>query len=105
MRTETEVENREVLAVWMKEGAHHITESPSALTVAVRKSGYGRSQEKRDFPALSSADNFITKNVNNARQSCTAVFLDRLPQALVADLKKSKRSSSSLHTSNVCSMQ
>ena len=90
MRTETEVENREMLAVWMKEDATHIAESPAAFTGAVRKSEYSRSQEKRDFLALSSTDSFITKNVNNTRQSCTAVFLNKLPQVLVEDLKKSK---------------
>ena len=44
MRTETEVESCDVLAMWLKEGEHYITESPSVFTTAVRKSGYRRNQ-------------------------------------------------------------
>lgn len=90
MRTETEVDNREVLAIWLKEGIKHMTTTQSAFTTAVRKSGLGRNQEKRDFLAPSSTDTFITKNVNNTRQSCTAVFLDMLPQDLMTELKAGK---------------
>ena len=59
----------------------------SAFTTAVRKSGCGKTQEKRDFLSLSSSDGFIKKHVNNSRQSCTAVFLDQLPHDMVASLK------------------
>ena len=61
MRTDTEVDKREVLAVWMKEGAKYMKETAAAFMTAVRKSSCGRNQEKRDFLSLSSTDTFITK--------------------------------------------
>lgn len=91
MRTETEVDKREVFAVWMKLGSKHISASQYGFTNSVRRSGSGKNQEKRDFLGLSTTtDGFITKGVNNVRRSCTAVFLDKLPPHLAMALKQGK---------------
>lgn len=87
MRCETELEKREVMVVWLKEGMKYISVSPCTFTDAVRRSGMGRNQEKRDFLGLNSSDVSIVKNDNNVRRSCTAVFLDKLPLSLNTELR------------------
>ena len=74
----------------MKEGVKYIRATPCTFMDAVRKSGMGRNQEKRDFLELNSSDTCIIKNGNNVRRSCTAVFLDRLPLSLTTGLKDGK---------------
>ena len=49
MRTQTEVDGEEVLAVYAKKACEHLNVSPAAFTFAVRKSGIGRTQIKRHF--------------------------------------------------------
>ena len=80
------------MVVWMKEGMKYIGTSSSTFTDAVRKSGMGQNQEKRDFLQLHSRDTAIVKNRNNVRRNCTAVFLNKLPVSLKTGLKDGKYS-------------
>lgn len=90
MRSETSIDGRECLCIWMKEGAKHMNSATqAAFTSAVRMSGIGKTQVKRDFLSGQSTDTFIKKQENNVRQSCTAVFFDMLPHELSMQLKKS----------------
>ena len=86
MRTQTEVEGREVIAVYAKQASTHLKITPAAFTIAVRKSGIGKTQEKRYFLARECKDRFIKKDINTVRQSCCAVFLDALPECLATEL-------------------
>ena len=90
MRTETEVERREILAVWMRGALSHTgqTEHHEKLTRAVRQSKMGKALEKREFLVAGSSYNFISKKSCSIRRSCTAIFLDTLPSELAKSLKK-----------------
>ena len=93
MRTETEVEKREVLAVWMRGAMSHVgqTEHHGKLASAVKQSGMGKAAEKREFLIAGRADNFISiKFKNSIRRSCTAIFLDKLPPELAKELREGK---------------
>ena len=90
MRTETEVEKREILAVWMRGALSHTgqTEHHGNLARAVKQSKMGKALEKREFLVTGSNYNFISKNSSSVRRSCTAIFLDTLPTELAKKLKE-----------------
>jgi len=83
MRTETEVDNRHVLAIWMKGAVPYIEETN--IVSAVRKSKMGKLSVKREFLIPGRKDCFITKNFS-VRRSCIAIFLDSLPEKLAENL-------------------
>ncbi len=89
MRTETQVEGRDVFAIWSKGGASYLPVSATAFTRAVRLSGIGKTQEKRNFLSVSSGDSCVITSSNAVRQSCNAIFLDSLPVDLATSLKES----------------
>ena len=87
-RTETEVHKREVLAIWMKSCMSQVQENYTNLTAAIKQTDMGKNAEKRDFLHTSSNATYITQGTNNTRRSCVAIFLDKLPPQLKAELKK-----------------
>ena len=97
MRTETELGGKEMFCVWVKEAAKYLSMSGPAFTTAVRESGIGKTQEKRDFLKKESKDDFIKKTCNSCRQNCVAVYLCSLPVNLAALLKASELYKQSLH--------
>ena len=88
MRTETEVHKREVLAIWMKSSKSQVQENYTNMTAAAKQTDMGKNAEKRDFLHTSSNATYITQGTNNIRRSFIAIFLDRLPPQLEAELKK-----------------
>ena len=90
MRTETEIEKREILAVWMRGAMSHVgqMEHHGKLIWTVKQSNMGKPAEKREFLIAGSADNFIFKN--SVRRSCNAILLDKLPPELAKKLKEGK---------------
>ena len=93
MRTETELENRSVLAVWLRGALTYTGQNKlNGLAQAVKQSKMGKVAEKREFLVSGSDDYFISKNRNSVRRSCTAVFLDTLPNELEEKLKEGELS-------------
>ena len=86
LRSEHSLEGREVLSVWLREAAQYIPVSAAALSTSVRKSGLGKTQDKREFLSSTSLDNYIKRD-NCCRQSCVSIFLDKLPEKLSLELK------------------
>ena len=60
MRTQMQVAGREVLAVWVKGAVPYLTVSGPSFTRAVRLSGMGTTQEKRNFLSEGGADAIIS---------------------------------------------
>ena len=89
MRTETELQGREILAIWVKGCVPYVSEDYSRFTNAIKKSRMGKNGEKRDFLKTNLQETHITQGGNNIRRSCTVVFLDKLPQELKVKLKES----------------
>lgn len=87
MRSETQLEGKEILCVCIKEASKYFKVTPAVFSQAVRRSGMGKTQEKRDFLCVTATDNCIKKN-NCCRQSSVAVFLHKLPQNLKSRLKQ-----------------
>ena len=90
MRTETELNGRQVLAIWVKGSMPHFSEDCvySKLTNAIKKSNFGKNGEKRDFLKMSAKETYIKQGTNNVRRSCTVIFLDKLPAELSTKLKE-----------------
>ena len=92
MRTETELDKREVLAIWMNGATSHYSGDSGhfdSLVPAVRESKLGKLAVKREMLITGRTDNFIVKNIS-VRRSCTAIFLDLLPTKLATDLQQSE---------------
>ena len=89
MRTQTTVNGREVVAIWPKVGERYMKATAMMFTTAVRKSLLGKSQQK-DLLSESSTDQRIKTTVNNTRQSCTAVFLDAIPESMAEEFRRGK---------------
>ena len=81
------VEEREVLAIWMKMAAIHLPHTATAFANAVIRCAFGRNQIKRDFLLSGDTSHYITRGVNNNRQSSTVVFLDKLAPELKSMVK------------------
>ena len=81
------VEGQNAIVVWMKGAEPHLTLQGTAFTRAVRLSGLGKTQEKRDFLGEKCEDTAITEK-NSERHSCTAVFLSLIPKDLASQLRK-----------------
>lgn len=88
MRTETEIHKREVLAVWIKSCMSHVQDDYNKVTAAIKQTDMGKNAEKRDFLLTTSNATYITQGISNIRRSCIAIFLDKLPPQLAAELKK-----------------
>ena len=88
MRTETELQGREILAIWVKGSMLHVSADYSKLTNAIKQSKLGKNGEKRDFLRNSAKEPYITQGINNLRRSCTTIFLDMLPNDLSTKLKE-----------------
>ena len=88
MRTETEIHKREVLAVWIKNCMSHVQDDYNKVTAAIKQTDMGKNAEKRDFLLTTSNATYITQGINNIRRGCIAIFLDKLPPQLAAELKK-----------------
>ena len=88
MRTETEIHKREILAVWIKSCMSHVQDDYNKVTAAIKQTDMGKNAEKRDFLLTTSNATYITQGINNIRRSCIAIFLDKLPPQLAAELKK-----------------
>ena len=58
------------------------------FTTSVRKSGLGKSQQKKDLLSEKSTDRYIKPTINNSRQSCTALFLDAIPESMAEDFRR-----------------
>ena len=82
MRTDTKVDGKEVVCLWMKFAEKHLNATSTSFNMAVRKSGIGKTQRKVHLLDGESKDKCILPGINNTRQSCTAVFLDSLPRDL-----------------------
>ena len=88
MRTDTEVEGREVLAVWMKGALKYVSQTSYPILSALKATDGGRTQIKRDFLCDSSDATCIKKNENSVRQSCITLFLDTLSASTKEKLKE-----------------
>lgn len=89
MRTETELQGREILAIWIKGCVPYVSEDYSRFTNAIKQSKLGKNGEKRDFLKTSSKETHIKQGGNNIRRSCSVIFLDELPQEVKVKLKES----------------
>ena len=91
MRTQTEVDGEEVLAVYAKKACEHLNVSPAAFTFAVRKSGIGRTQIKRHFLKEGSGSVIVKQGSDDCtNQSCCAIFLKDLPVNIYSVLRDRK---------------
>lgn len=90
MRTDTKVDGRPVLAIWTTRAVKYTSSSVHTINGAVRSSGIGKTQEKRDFMKSGCTDKAIVRGLNNVRQSCVALYMDdpRWPSDLVTDIYK-----------------
>ena len=97
MRTDTEVEGREVLAVWMKGALKYVSQTSYPILSALKGTDSGRTQIKRDFLCEGSDATCIKKNENSVRQSCITIFLDALPTVTKEKLKEGRQYRYCLH--------
>ena len=97
MRTDTEVEGREVLAVWMKGALKYVSQTSYPILYALKATDGGRTQIKRDFLCDSSDATCIKKKENSVRQSCITLFLDTLPASTKEKLKEGMQYQYFLH--------
>ena len=96
MRSNTTVGGRPVIALWTSKAVKAVpTVNAQMLNNAVRESGLGKTQEKRDFLRSGCTDQEIIRNVNDIRQSCIVLFTDdpRWPTDLLQRFKRSKNDS------------
>ena len=70
MRSENKLEGREVLCIWLREAAEHLSVTPVVFSTSVRKSGLGKTQDKREFLLATSTDNYIKKSNCCSRVVC-----------------------------------
>lgn len=89
MRTGTEVQGREVLLVWVKGAEPYLTIAGASFTRAVRLSGIGSTQEKRNLLSPDSEDISI-QDSNSTRRSGNAIYLDELPDDMAKELQTCK---------------
>ena len=91
MRTETEVDSKHVLAIWMKGAAAYFedNDNPVSIVPAVRKSQMGKLSVKREFLIPGRKDSCILKCFS-VRRSCVTIFLDSLPVQLAQNLQQSE---------------
>ena len=93
MRTQTEVEGKEVLAVYTKKACELISVTPAAFTLAVRKSGLGRTQIKKHFLKEGCGSAVVCvqqRSDNTVNRSCCAIFLKEIPADICSTLKMCK---------------
>ena len=90
MRAETKVEGRPVLAIWTSKAVKYTSTNIQCINTAVRVSGIGKTQEKRDFLKSGCMDTVISRGLNSVRQSCVALYMDdpRWPNDLLASVTK-----------------
>ena len=69
MRTQTEVDGEEVLAVYTKKACDYLSVSPTAFTFAERKSGIGKTQIKRHF--LKEGSRIINRSLCELKLLCS----------------------------------
>lgn len=86
MRTDVLVEGHEVLALWSEGISNLVSRKMCTVSTALRRSGWGRSGEKKPLLALEAAEEhtqlpntYIKAQLNDHKRSCLAVFLDCLP--------------------------
>lgn len=84
MRIGARVKGREVLLVWVKGSEPYLSVSGTAFTRAVRLSGIGVTQEKRNF-LLPGREDLVLDDSNSTRRSGYAIFLDEIPKELPSD--------------------
>ena len=91
MRTETEVDSKHVLAIWMKGAAAYFedNDNPVSIVPAVRKSQMGKLSVKREFLIPGRKDSCILKCFS-VRRRCVTIFLDSLPVQLAQNLQQSE---------------
>lgn len=90
MRTDTKVDGRPVFAIWTSKAVKYTSSNVHGINSAVRSSGIGKTQEKRDFLKSGCTDTAIVRGVNNVRQSCVALYMDdpRWPSDLLTNIDK-----------------
>lgn len=90
MRSGTHVDGKSAIAIWTTKAVEYSSLSLQAVNKAVRVSGFGKTQEKRDFLRPGSTDKVIIRNGNSCRQSCICLFSDdpRWPLNLLKKIKK-----------------
>ena len=68
MRSDTRVSNRPVLAVVLNDVSSKLSLSVGTITVAMRATHYGKSDEVKDFLRQGLADTFIVRDKNSIRR-------------------------------------
>jgi len=92
MRTDTTLDGREVLAVWMTGLVQYYQcDYCNKLSRVLTETKMGKNLVKRDLLRPESNEKFITKNYNNARRSCTVIWLDTLQADVVNKLKRGQQ--------------
>jgi len=92
MRTDTTLGGREVLAVWMTGLVQYYQcDYCNKLSRVLTETKMGKNLVKRDLLHPGSNEKFITKNYNNARRSCTVIWLDTLQADVVNKLKRGQQ--------------
>ena len=65
-----------MIVIWTSRAVQYTTANVVCINNAVRASGLGKTQEKRDFLKDGSTDTAICKNSKTIRRSCIALFLN-----------------------------
>ena len=91
MRSNTKVGGRPVIAIWTTKAVKLVPAiSTQKLNNAVRATGIGKTQEKREFLRSNSKDKEIIRGVNDIRQNCVALYTDdpRWPPDLLQEIER-----------------
>lgn len=75
IRGDVTVESKPAIVIWTSRAVQYTTASVASVNNAVRASGLGKTQEKRDFLKDGIMDTTILKT-NSMRRSCIALFLN-----------------------------
>ncbi|MCG8621059.1 MAG: hypothetical protein MJE68_03520 [Proteobacteria bacterium] len=89
MRTQTQIAGREVFVVWVKGAVPYLPINGTLFTRAVRLSGMGTTQEKRNFLA-EGGEGFAITESNSVRRSCNAIFLDAVTDDMALEMRQCK---------------
>ena len=93
MRADTKVEGKPVVVIWTSKAVQYSSLNATTINSAVRASGLGKTQEKRDFLKTESRDTVIVTKENSVRRSCIALYMNdhRWPKDLLNQITKGQK--------------
>jgi hypothetical protein len=93
MRADTKVEGKSVVVIWTSNAVQYSSFNVTTVNSAVRASGLGKTQEKRDLLKTGSTDTAIVTKENSVRRSCIALYMNdhRWPKDLLNQIAKGQK--------------